>query len=113
MNYVSLIVKIMKTPEQVFFHDTISVTEMICQFVQIRDSNYNGSILVSTWGNLAGDLSKYYKKNDFIIIEGYLSLIEPKSPKILLENSLNKTIKVSVFKIYPFFFKKSGRKENK
>jgi hypothetical protein len=45
------------------------------------------------WGNLARDVLEYYKVNDYIIIEGYLSISKKKK---------SKKVEITVLKAYPF-----------
>jgi len=100
MNYVSFIVKLIGKPEQSFFEDNISVTEIIAKLSQTRKNNSDITVQLSVWGNLAYDIIQYYKINDYIIIEGYISLTDLFSEP---ENSSkDKQVEISVFKIYPF-----------
>ena len=46
------------------------------------------------WGNLGQDVIKYYKINDYLLIEGFISLRKKR-----FDN--NQQIKISVTKIYP------------
>jgi len=46
----------------------------------------------------------YYKINDYIIIEGYISLRTSNYDDF--SSLLNKQVEISVFKIYPLFLKK-------
>ena len=46
------------------------------------------------WGNLGQDVIKYYKINDYLLIEGFISL--RKKSLIIISKS-----KISVTKIYP------------
>ena len=100
MNYTSFIGKIIKKPEQSFFNNNTSVTEIIIKFPQLRSTDSGNILHLSIWGNLASDYIEYYDVNDYIVVEGYISLRES------LSNSLNsntdKQVEISVFKIYPF-----------
>ena len=100
MNYTSFIGKILKKPEQSFFDNNTSVTEIMVKFPQLRAGDSGNILHLSIWGNLASDYIEYYEINDYIVVEGYISLRES------LSNSLNSTkdkqVEVSVFKIYPF-----------
>jgi len=69
MNYTSFMVKVIGKPEQSFFDNDISVTEMIAKFYQFRDNSYNICKL-SIWGNLSYDVMQYYQINDYLIVEG-------------------------------------------
>nr|AWT38956.1 hypothetical protein ycf41 [Eunotogramma sp.] len=100
MNYASFIVKIIGKPEQSFFEDNTSVIEFPVQFSQIRKQNIETTFQVSIWGNLGYDIKHYYQVNDYIVIEGYISLRD-----FIPDHSnypLDKQIEISVFKIYPF-----------
>jgi len=96
MNYSSFIVKIIKHPVQEVFSETNSVTKLIVQIPQkTKKSNspIPRIIHLFIWGRLGTDFLEYYKLNDYIIVEGYLSLSPTRNPKI---------VKLSVYKIYPF-----------
>jgi molybdopterin-guanine dinucleotide biosynthesis protein len=51
------------------------------------------------WGNLGRDIKKFYKVDDYILIEGYSSI---RSKTILTANSDNlKQVFITVIKVYP------------
>ena len=96
INYISSIVKILEIPNQKISKNNIAITKFRVQLPQTRKI---GIIHLIFWGNLAQYVTNYYKINDYIIIEGYLSLnktIETKSKQKL------KKVEVTVFKVYPF-----------
>jgi len=103
MNYSNFIVKIIEVPKQSFFEDNTSVSEILVKFPQIRKNNLGSTFRISIWGDLAYDIIKYYNINDYIIIEGYISL------KSLISDyrTLDKQIEISIFKVYPFIVKDS------
>jgi len=103
MNYVSFIVKIIGKPEQSFFEDEISVTEVLVKLCQIGKNKVEIPLRLSIWGNLAYEVKQYYQINDYIIIEGYISLRESISDRYQIPN--DKQVEISVFKIYPFLLK--------
>jgi len=70
-NYAGSIVKLLENPILKVFNDTISVTKFRVQLPQIRNTRIINLIF---WGKLARDVATYYKVNDYIMIEGYLSL---------------------------------------
>jgi hypothetical protein len=100
MNYVSFIVKLIGKPEQSFFEDNISVTEIVAKLRQPRKKNVDITVQLSVWGNLAYDIVQYYQINDYIIVEGYISLGESFSETDTIVR--DKQVEISVFKIYPF-----------
>ena len=97
MNYTSFMVKVIGKPEQSFFDNDISVTEMIAKFYQFRDNSYN-ICKISIWGNLSYDVMQYYQINDYLIVEGYISRRNSSFEKY----NITTEIEISVFKIYPF-----------
>ena len=103
MNYVILAVKVIKNSGQSFFADGTSLTELIVQLSPTRKNNLKGILKASIWGKLSYDVAKYYQPNDYIIIEGYISV-----RNINITNdiaSLNKQVEISVFKLYPLLLK--------
>jgi len=96
-NLVGGIVKILETPKQKIFNSNIHVTKFRVQFPQVRQTSL---VYLTFWGNLAIDTANYYKVNDYVIIEGYIS-VKDKTPsnKLLLKA---KNIEITVLKIYPF-----------
>ena len=96
-NFIGGIVKILETPKQDIINNNIFVTSFRVQFPQVR-SNY--VVHLKFWGNLARDVSIYYQINDYILIEGYLSLINQSSSN--LRTKIPKKIEITVLKIYPF-----------
>lgn len=92
-NYISGIVKILENPIEITFNKNISITEFRVQLPQIRN---NIIVNLVFWGKLSQDIANYYKINDYIVIEGYLSLRDKKK----LKNS--KTVEITVLKVYPF-----------
>ena len=74
MNYSVFIVKIIQPPEQSFFEDDTTVTEIFVKFPQFLNKNYSDIFQLSIWGNLANDVIEYYSVDDYLIVEGYISL---------------------------------------
>ena len=102
MNHSTLIVKIIAQPKQSFIKDSIPVTEILVKFPLIKsNTNCNDIFIISIWGSLSYDVIKYYSRNKYMIIEGYLSIHE----KILRtkKSSMNKQVKLSVLKMYPLY----------
>ena len=113
MNYSVFIVKIIQTPEQIFFEDNTVATEMLVRISPIYETNYSDILQISVWGPLGQDVAQYYKINDYAIIEGYLSLRENIFNDFVLKEE--KSIEFSVLKFYPFllgnfFFNQRGER---
>jgi hypothetical protein len=103
-NYTSGIVKILEDPVQTVFN-----TKFRVQFPQVRKS---GIVNLVFWGNLGQDVVNYYQINDYILIEGYLSLRNNQIPRI--KNS--KKFEITVLKVYPFLLsynRKTNQKEQR
>ena len=103
MNYAIFAVKVIQNSGQSFFADGTSLTELIVQLPQVRKNNIKIIIKVSIWGKLSYDVAKYYQPDDYIIIEGYISIRNINTNRAI--NSLNKQIEISVFKLYPLLLK--------
>ena len=103
MNYVIFTVKVIKNSGQSFFSDGTSLTELTVQLPQVRKNNSKVILQVSIWGKLSYDVAKYYQPDDYIIIEGYISIRNIDIGRVV--NSLNKQVEISVFKLYPLFLK--------
>jgi len=95
-NLVGGIVKILETPKQMNFSSNIQVTKFRVQFPQVRQTSL---VHLTFWGNLAIDTANYYKVNDYVLIEGYISVRDRKSVKNVISKS--KKIEITVLKIYP------------
>jgi len=102
-NYISSIVKILENPTQTVFNKNIPTTQFRVQLPQVRN---NVIINLVFWGKLSQDIANYYEMNDYIIIEGYLSLRDKKT----IKNS--KKVEITVLKVYPFLLN-YNRQSNK
>lgn len=103
MNYSIFTVKVLKNSGQSFFPDGTALTELTVQLPQVRKNSVKILLHVSVWGKLSYDAAKYYKPNDYIILEGYMSMGDINVDRIT--NLKDKQVEISVFKIYPFLFK--------
>lgn len=100
MNNSILLVKILKKPQQVFFSNDIMSAEVLVRFrCPINYPIYNIGLAVF-WGSSATVLLEYYKKNDYIILEGTIGF-----KKLFLDtNGKNnaKDLEISVLNFHPF-----------
>ena len=97
INAISSLVKILENPKHQVLNNNILVTHFRVQFPQVRN---NSIVHLKFWGNLARDVSAYYKINDYILIEGYISLQDKKNASS--NNQILKKVEITVLKIYPF-----------
>jgi single-stranded DNA-binding protein len=103
MNYSSFICKIITNPKQTLFENNISLSEFSAQFPRVRNRDCIDTFNVMVWGKLSYDIVKYYKINDYIIIEGYISLRSINSNSKLDSNyKYKKQVEITAFKVYPF-----------
>jgi single-stranded DNA-binding protein len=98
-NYVGSLVKIIETPINKVLNEQISTTQFRVQLPQVRK---NRIINLIFWGSLARDVAKYYQINDYIMIEGYLSVRGKAQNKIKSSKQNLKKAQITVSKIYPF-----------
>ena len=103
MNYVIFAVKVIKNSGQSFFADGTSLTELTVQLPQVRKNNTKLILQVSIWGKLSYDVAKYYQPEDYVIIEGYISVRNISTDRIV--NLLDKQVEICVFKLYPLLLK--------
>ena len=96
-NYIAGVVKILESPKKKLIRNNILMTKFRAQLPQLKGTTI---IELKVWGNLASDLSNYYKMNDYILIEGYLSLHDKKNTNQVTQTS--KKIVITVSKLYPF-----------
>ena len=101
-NYISSIVKIIENPS---LEMTKSINPNIMSIrLRVQFPHYKNEKRIMTlvfWGNLAEEIIQYYQNNDYILIEGYLSINKKKSPMWTLKKFGQ--IKITVLKVYPFF----------
>jgi hypothetical protein len=97
INYLGAVVRILEAPRRIIFEKDILVVKCRAQLPQFRGTRV---INLTFFGNLANEVLKYYKVNDYILIEGYLSIITQENAN--LSFPIMRKANVSVFKIYPF-----------
>jgi single-stranded DNA-binding protein len=94
-NIVAGIVKILENPKYKIYNTNVSVTKFRVQFPQFKNTSI---VHLTFWGKLANDVSRYYKINDYILIEGSISIRKKKS---LNSPFISKKVEVTVSKVYP------------
>ena len=96
-NYIGGVVKILETPRQKIFDNNILVAKFRVQFPQLQNTRV---INLTFCGNLARDVINYYKVNDYILIEGYLSLHNQRIRNLAFPKF--KKVNITVLRVYPF-----------
>lgn len=98
-NYVAGIVKILEKPKLKTLKNDVLLIQFRGQLPQFKNTLI---VNLTFWGNLAQNVAKYYKVNDYIMIEGYISLQDIKD-KVLSSGIFLKKINLTVLKVYPFY----------
>jgi hypothetical protein len=96
MNYTSFIVKVLNKPQYTLCEQKIPLTEALGKFYPFRN-NPHTICKLSFWGRPAYEVLKYYKTNDYVLVEGYVSLRESSFEKF----DITTNIEISIFKVYP------------
>ena len=94
-NYFGSLAKILEKPVQTIINNKIVRTDFRAQLVQARNIQIAHLVF---WGNLAPDIVNNCQTDDYIMIEGYLSL-PTKTDNKLTKGQLKKA-QVTVIKIY-------------
>lgn len=97
MNYTSFIIKVLNKPQYTLCDQKIPLTEALGKFYQFRNNSHTICKL-SFWGRPAYEIFKYSKKNDYLLVEGYLSLRQSTFKKFDIDTE----IEMSIFKVSPF-----------
>ena len=105
-SYFSGIVKILENPKQKVVNNKIISTKFRVLIPQIRIDKSPKIIVLVFWGNLASDVKNYYQINDYILIEGYVSIKTNKTTDSMILNS--KKIIITILKVYPFLLKSNN-----
>lgn len=95
-NYLGGVVKILENPVQTIAKDKFLKSECRAQLSQVRNTRI---VHLVFWGNLARDAINSYQLNDYLMIEGYVSL-RTKTTKKSLKGNFTK-IEVSILKAFP------------
>ena len=94
-NYIGSIVKILEKPIQTVINGKIIRTDFRVQLAQVRNIQIVSLVF---WGNLGQDIINNCQLNDYILVEGYLSLSNTTKTK-LAKRSLKKA-QITVLKAY-------------
>ncbi len=98
MNYIGALVKVLETPKQQFINSNTLIIKFRVQLPQMRKIRI---VELVCWGNLAKSVLNYYKVNDYILIEGYVSFRNNNNNLNQTNKSLKK-VTITLLKVYPF-----------
>lgn len=99
INYIGAIVRILEIPALQVNKNEISFTKFRVQLPQLRVKQSKTILTLLVSGNLAQDIVKYYQVNDYVLIEGYLSVRK----SFYQKQNIKEFLQVNVFKIFPLF----------
>jgi len=98
MTYINTIIRVLEISPIKIYGNEIPMNKFRAQLPFTLDNSRKLAFAdCYLWGNLTFDLSNYYQKNDFILIEGYFS---PQSSK----NTKQITLNITINRLYPFLF---------
>lgn len=104
LNYISIVVKILEEPKikknQDCGNDDITIWKTRAQISQTRNTDKQSLLTLVFHDDLGQTILDYYQPNDYVIIEGHISV--KKNQDFMLESRRFKSIEVTVLKVYPF-----------
>lgn len=93
MNHGIFVIKVLEKPIHLVYKEYEAI-EIKVQFPVIRQKDSRSELTLIIWGDYRKDFLKYYKVQDYLIVEGTLTFKGDKN----VENEA----KVIVKRIYPF-----------
>ena len=87
-NYFFGIVKVLEIPKQKVIKNEMPIVTVKIKIPQVKNSKI---ILLLFWGNLAREVKKYCHVNDYVLIEGYVS-IRNLDKKTILKKTKKKVV---------------------
>ena len=93
MNHALFVVKVIKDPVHLIYKEFQAI-EIKVEFAVRRQKNSRNELTVLLWGGYREDFLKYYKVQDYLIIEGIITVKGYKNE----ENE----VKLIVKRLYPF-----------
>lgn len=107
MNFATLLVQIVSTPEQCFFSGDISLLKMQVEFTRYKkNKGFPCRFEIYMWGFLGPLFLKYYTVGDYIIIEGIFSFKKSNSG-----SPYQKDTRFAVTDFYPFLLSELDEEE--
>ena len=102
MNTSIFILTLAEDPIQDFYENQLALLEVKATFKYlIKKKIFIEKFNLLIWGDLCNDILKYYRKDDCIIVEGYLTISSELNTNSL--KNMEKKIELTVINIYPFF----------
>nr|YP_004376662.1 hypothetical protein FispC_p097 [Fistulifera solaris]BAK19028.1 conserved hypothetical protein [Fistulifera solaris] len=98
INYIAGIIKILELPRQELLENNILITRFRGQLPLLRTTQI---IELMFWGNFAQDVTSYCKMGDYLLVEGYISLV--KNETLNYSSLPMKKVQLTVSKAYPLY----------
>lgn len=98
-NCIGTVIKLLEKPVCQTIHSKYNVIEIRAQIPQKREKQI---VLLTLWGKLATEFLMKYKKNDYLLVSGYVSI--PIKTNKNKKSKKFRQVKITVTKVYPFLF---------
>ena len=99
-SYFFGVVKILEKPQKKIFNDKIIILRIRALVPQLRKTKSSKIVLLTFWKSLTSDTKNYYQINQYMLIEGYVSVNFKKSLTSIPPTS--KKVTITVLKEAPF-----------
>ena len=98
MNYVNCIIQILEIPPIQFCKNNVPTLKFRIRLPLIKNNILSNTIIEGiVWGTLVSDIRNYYRINDYVLAEGYISIVFNKQ-------SNKRLLIFNILKLYPFSF---------
>jgi|APCry1669190770_1035315.scaffolds.fasta_scaffold03419_2 hypothetical protein len=102
MNTSIFTLTIAEDPVQDFYENQLPLLELKATFKYlIKKKIFVEKFNLLIWGNLCNEIVNYYRKDDCVIVEGYLTISSEFNTNNL--KNMEKKIELTVINISPFF----------
>jgi hypothetical protein len=102
MNSCIFIVTLAENPIEEFYKTQIKLLEVPANFnYLLKEKIFNETVNLLIWGDQANDVLKYYRKDDYVVVEGFIT-----ASSEFYQNNLKikeRKIQLTVIDIYLLF----------
>nr|YP_001936386.1 putative single-stranded DNA binding protein [Heterosigma akashiwo]ABV65992.1 putative single-stranded DNA binding protein [Heterosigma akashiwo]ABV70133.1 putative single-stranded DNA binding protein [Heterosigma akashiwo]BBA18198.1 photosystem I assembly protein Ycf4 [Heterosigma akashiwo]BBA18337.1 photosystem I assembly protein Ycf4 [Heterosigma akashiwo]BBA18476.1 photosystem I assembly protein Ycf4 [Heterosigma akashiwo] len=102
MNKSIFILKLKTEPIQNFYKNQITLVQFNAIFPYFKNFFLFENLSIVAWGNLGDDIIKYYRKGDYVIVEGVLNTIKNNQSIVDVKSEIT-SLQLTILKIYPLF----------
>jgi len=104
MTLINCVIRILELPEIKLYPNKIPYAKFNIELAKVRKNSNTAIIKAELCGDLVYDFDKYSDINDYLIIEGYVSVFEYDSNQILKKKGLI----IHIIRLYPFLIENSN-----